>query len=126
MTIEAANEMATEATNMGIIGTFTLTNKGGFFCNGGASISIGNGKWKDYGYTDSLSDGDTQTYDLSQYGVPDGSVVYLYVNVKAGYNKRASKECFTFQIGNVMTAEYKIYGVTANPNLTYNGLASQQ
>ncbi|MFC5863951.1 hypothetical protein ACFPT7_16725 [Acidicapsa dinghuensis] len=60
----------------------------------------------------------TQTVDPGDYGVPDQSILYLYLTVVAGKDMEAEK-AFVYSKGNTSVAYYKCGGTTFINNLDF-------
>jgi hypothetical protein len=56
--------------------------------------------------------------DPSELGVPNGSTLYLYVWVMAGYDAPAAEHDFTYEQGNPKCAYYECGGVTVRSWVT--------
>ena len=56
------------------------------------------------------------------YGVPNGSLVRIYVNVVGGFDNNVSLEMFTYIKGNGHTAIYTISGILTDTGLKFDGI----
>jgi hypothetical protein len=60
--------------------------------------------------------------DPADLGVPDGSMVWLFLWVMAGYDQTAPK-AFIYKHGSNITASYSCTGVTVAPHLNLDGIS---
>jgi hypothetical protein len=98
------------------IGKFTLHNGGGFVARGKVAWLDDNGEKQ---LTDSAGDitlGFTKDVDPGGLGVPDGSIVDLYVFVVWGTDNEA-RQSFLYKKGNGSVANYTITGTTLSNTL---------
>jgi len=98
------------------IGKMSLKNGGGFVARVQFSYMDDNGEKKLTGQTGDVPLGQTKTVDPGEMGVPSGSMVYLHVFVVWGTDNEA-RRAFTYEKGNVSTANYSITGTTLSNDL---------
>lgn len=98
------------------IGKFTLHNGGGFVARGKVAYMDDDGAKH---LTDSAGDitlGFTRDVDPGALGVPDGSIVDLYVFVVWGTDNEA-RQSFIYRAGSKVSANYTITGTTLSNTL---------
>jgi hypothetical protein len=98
------------------IGKMSLKNGGGFVARIQFSYLDDDGEKKLTGQTGDVLLGQTKTVDPDELKVPDGAMVYLHVFVVWGTDNEA-RRAFTYEKGNVSTANYTITGTTLNNDL---------
>lgn len=98
------------------IGKFTLHNGGGFVARGQVAYLDDNGEKKLSGNAGDITLGITKDVDPGGLGVPDGSIIDLYVFVVWGTDNEA-RQSFIFEKGNTTTANYTITGTTLSNTL---------
>jgi hypothetical protein len=99
------------------IGKMRLKNGGRFVARIQFSYMDDNGEKKLTGQTGDVAPGrQTKTVDPGEMGVPDGSMVYLHVFVIWGTDNEA-RGAFTYEKGNVSTANYTITGTDLSNDL---------
>ena len=98
------------------IGKMSLKNGGGFVARIQFSYLDDDGEKKLTGQTGDVPLGQTKTVDPAELKVPDGAMVYLHVFVVWGTDNEA-RRAFTYEKGNVSTANYTITGTTLNNDL---------
>lgn len=99
------------------IGKMSLKNSGGFVTRIFFSYldNDGNKKITEKSSSD-IPLGQTQTVDPGSFGVPDGSLVYMYAFVVWGTDNEA-KRAFEYQKNNANTANWIITGSTLHNDL---------
>lgn len=105
------------------VGNFALTNAGGFV----AKIYFmytppGSSDMKRSSTGNSILLGQTGQDTPGQLGVPNGSTVYLYVDVVWGSDNHSGTG-YLYDSSSGVTASYTISGTTLDNTLTFNGLA---
>lgn len=99
------------------IGKFTLDNEGGFVARGKVSWMDDNGeKQLSNGSTGDITLGRTRDVNPGELGVPDGSLVSLYVFVVWGYDNEA-RQSFIYDASSSVAANYSISGTTLSNSL---------
>jgi hypothetical protein len=99
------------------IGKFTLHNGGGFVARGQVAYMDENGeKHLTQKSTSDIRLGETHDVDPGALGVPDGSLVDLYVFVVWGYDNEA-RQSFIYQKDSKVKANYTITGTTLSNTL---------
>ncbi len=98
------------------IGKFSLHNGGGFVARGEVAYIDDNGDKKLSGNAGDITVGLTGDIDPAKLGVPNGSVVSLYVFVVLGTDNEA-KQSFIYKSGSTVTAKYTITGTTLSNTL---------
>jgi hypothetical protein len=98
------------------IGKFSLHNGGGFVARGEVAYLDDNGEKHLSGNTGDILLGQTKDVNPDQLGVPDGSIISLYVFVVWGTDNEA-RQSFIYQKGSNVTAKYTITGTTLNNTL---------
>ncbi|HEY0604321.1 MAG TPA: hypothetical protein VGD58_15480 [Herpetosiphonaceae bacterium] len=98
------------------IGKMSLKNQGGFVARIMFSYLLENGEKRLSEHTGDITLGQTKTVDPGDLGVPDGSVVWMYVFVVWGRDNEA-KRAFLYEKGNPNTAHYSISGTTLDNEL---------
>lgn len=98
------------------IGKFSLHNGGGFVARGEVAWLDDNGEKQLSGSAGDLLLGQTYDVDPAALGVPDGSVVSLYVFVVWGTDNEA-RQSFLYQKGGTAVASYTITGTTLSNTL---------
>jgi hypothetical protein len=98
------------------IGKFTLHNGGGFVARGEVAYLNDNGEKQLSGNAGDITLGFTKDVDPNGLGVPDGSIISLYVFVVWGTDNEA-RQSFVFEKGNKTAANYTITGTTLNNTL---------
>ena len=99
------------------IGTFSLYNDGGLIVRGQVSWIDENGKHQLTSATGDVTIRATSAVDPGELGVPDGSIVSLYVFVIWGHDNEA-RQSFLYQKGNSAVAKYAITGTTLSNTLS--------
>lgn len=94
---------------MQTVGKFSLTNQGGFVVKIEFQYLDHNGNRQVVGESGAIDLGNTKTVDPGDYGVPDGSITWLYVDVIWGENNLA-QQAFLYARGNAQTASFVISG----------------
>ncbi|OXI26876.1 hypothetical protein [Burkholderia sp. AU16482] len=105
------------------IGKFTLKNQGGFVAKMQYNYYNKTGKHHSDGNDEGIDLGQSQTDDPGRYGVNDGDVVVLYVDVVWGSDNIA-KQQFIYRKGNPNIAHYTISGTTFDNELGLNWVGS--
>ncbi|WP_248795869.1 hypothetical protein [Pseudomonas sp. MWU13-2105] len=98
------------------IGKFTLHNGGGFVARGEVSYLDDNGEKHLSGNSGDILLGQTKDVDPDKLGVPDGSIVSLYVFVVWGTDNEA-RQSFIYKKGSPVVAHYTITGTTLSNTL---------
>jgi hypothetical protein len=98
------------------IGKFKLHNGGGFVARGEVAYLDDNGEKHLSGNAGDITLGRDGIIDPGALGVPDGSIVSLYVFVVWGTDNEA-RQSFLYQKGNPATASYTITGTTLSNTL---------
>jgi hypothetical protein len=93
------------------IGKFSLHNGGGFVARGQVAYMDDEGEKKLTGETSDILLGQDRDIDPAALGVPDGSIVSLYVHVVWGYNNEA-RQSFVYKKNSKVVAKYTITGTT--------------
>ena len=101
---------------MQTIGQMSLHNGGGFVAKISFVYLDDNGQWQHSNYSGDITLGFTKTEDPGSLGVPNGSVVTLYVDVVLGKDNQA-KQAFLYESGNPSTANYVITGTILDNQL---------
>lgn len=107
---------------MKTIGKIKLQNNGGFVAK--LEFEYYNeqtNKWIRTGGTGNITLGFSNTAVPGDYGVPDGSMVRLHVNVVCG-SDNVSNEMFLFEKDRSFTACYAISGTTFHNHLEFTGI----
>src|SRR6516162_1845703 len=99
------------------IGKMSLKNQGWFTARIAFSYLDDKDQKKLSRESGDILGGSTQAADPGDLGVPNGSVVSMYVFVVAGKDNEA-KESFLYEKGNPTTANYRISGDIVNNMLT--------
>jgi hypothetical protein len=104
------------------IGKFSLHNAGAFVARIRILFVNENGELeKAKASGDILNNGKRRYFDPKDYGIVDGSVVYLDVLVSAGSDCSAGTP-FIYEHGNVITANYRVSGTTLFNSLKLQGV----
>jgi hypothetical protein len=98
------------------IGKFTLHNGGGFVARGQVAYLDDNGEKKLSGSTGDITLAVTKDVDPGSLGVPDGSMISLFVFVVWGDDNEA-RQSFIYQKGNTTVANYTITGAVRSNTL---------
>jgi hypothetical protein len=98
------------------IGKFTLHNGGGFVARGEVSYLDDNGEKHLSGNAGDILLGQTKDINPGDLGVPDGSIISLYVFVVWGTDNEA-RQSFIFEKGGRKVANYTITGTTLSNTL---------
>ncbi|UVE67475.1 hypothetical protein L2Y90_25425 [Burkholderia pyrrocinia] len=98
------------------IGKFTLHNGGGFVARGEVAYLDDNGEKHLSGSAGDILLGQTKDVDPDKLGVPDGSIVSLYVFVVWGTDNEA-RQSFIYKKGLQVAANYTITGTTLSNTL---------
>jgi hypothetical protein len=98
------------------IGKFSLHNGGGFVARGQVAYLDDSGEKHLSQSAGDLTLGFTYDVDPGSLGVPDGSIVSLYVFVVWGTDNEA-RQSFIYQKGNTTKANYTITGTTLSNTL---------
>jgi hypothetical protein len=98
------------------ISKFTLHNGGGFVARGQVAYLDDNGEKQLTGNNGDILLGQTKEVDPGGLGVPDGSLISLYVFVVWGTDNEA-RQSFLFEKGNPAVAKYTITGTTLSNTL---------
>lgn len=98
------------------IGKFSLHNGGGFVARGKVAWMDEDGEQKLTSDAGDITLGFTGDVDPGSLGVPDGSIVSLYVFVVWGYDNEA-RQSFIYEKGNSTVAKYTITGTTLSNTL---------
>jgi hypothetical protein len=98
------------------IGKFTLHNGGGFVARGEVAYLDDNGEKHLSGNTGDILLGQTKDVNPGDLGVPEGSIISLYVFVVWGTDNEA-RQSFIFQKDSRTTANYTITGTTLSNTL---------
>jgi hypothetical protein len=98
------------------IGKMSLKNSGGFVARIQISYLDDDGEKKLTAQSGDVTLGFSKTVDPGELGVPDGAMVYMHVFVVWGTDNEA-RRAFTYEKGNVTTANYVITGTTLNNDL---------
>ena len=98
------------------IGKMSLKNSGGFVARIQVSYMDDNGEKRLTGQSDDITLGFTKTVDPGDMGVPDGSMVYMNVDVVWGTDNEA-KRAFKYVKNNTTCAHYNISGTTLSNDL---------
>ncbi|OLL31663.1 hypothetical protein BTH42_11195 [Burkholderia sp. SRS-W-2-2016] len=93
------------------IGKFILDNGGAFVARGAVAYIEQNGTRHLSATTGDILLGQHAMVDPAQLGVPDGSLILMYVVVVAGTDNEATQS-FTFQKESRVVAHYRINGTT--------------
>ena len=104
------------------IGKMSLKNSGGFVSRVQFSYLNDDGEKQLTNQTGDITLGFTQAFDPGDWGVPDSSIVYMYVDVVWGRDHEASR-AFQYEKGNQTTAYYNISGTTLNNDLGLTNIA---
>ena len=98
------------------IGYFALQNNGGFVAHLEFKyFNKSTNQWNRIGGNGDITLGTSKIASPGNYGVPDGSLVKLIVNVAAGFDEE-SAEAFTYKKGSDYSAVYYISGITTDKN----------
>jgi hypothetical protein len=122
-----ANFLPTNANFQGEVGRLSLRNSTAAVLHFHISYLRDNGVWDRVRAATSPNDilvGQTRTVDPGASGIPDGSVVRVYSDVRGGIGGAANKEAaehFIYRAGNPRTASYTHTGTTLGNTLTFNG-----
>jgi hypothetical protein len=103
------------------IGKMSLKNEGGFVARVQFAYVDDNGNKQLTGQSSDVLLGQTSTFDPGSMGVPDQSMVSMYVDVVWGTNNEAMRN-FTYAKGNTSCANYMISGTTLNNDLGLIGI----
>jgi hypothetical protein len=105
-------------SNMAIqkIGKLSLHNGGGFVARGQVAYIDDNGEKHLSGSTGDILLGQTNDIDPGALGVPNGSIISLYVFVVWGTDNEA-RQSFIFEQGSKVKANYTITGTTLSNTL---------
>jgi hypothetical protein len=98
------------------IGKMSLKNSGGFVARVQFSYLDDDGEKHLTHQSGDILLGQTKSFDPGEFGVPNGSLVYLYVFVVWGTDNEA-KRAFVYEQGNPLTARYVITGTTLSNDL---------
>jgi hypothetical protein len=98
------------------IGKFSLHNGGGFVARGKVAWMDDDGEKKLTSDAGDITLGVTSTVDPGHLGVPDGSIVSLYVFVVWGTDNEA-RQSFVYEQGGSGVANYTITGTTLSNTL---------
>lgn len=101
---------------MTTIGKFTLHNGGGFVARGKVAYLDDNGEKHLTGDKGDILLGQTKDVDPDALGVPDGSIIDLYVFVVWGTDNEA-RQSFIYKKGSTVAANYTITGTTLSNTL---------
>jgi hypothetical protein len=100
---------------------FVLNNFGGFVCAGKIAYLDDAGDEQltdDYG---KIPNPQSETMDAASKGVPDGSVMRLYIWIEAG-DDRTGAPYFICDYSSPNHAHYNITGTTLDSTVTFEGL----
>lgn len=98
------------------IGKFSLHNGGGFVARGQVAYIDDNGEKHLSSSTGDILLGQTKDVDPGALGVPNGSMISLYVFVVWGTDNEA-RQSFIFEQGSKVKANYTITGTTLSNTL---------
>lgn len=98
------------------IGKMSLHNGGGFVARMKFAYVDDEGQKKNTNRTGDILLGQTKTATLDDFGIPDGSLVYMHVDVVWGRDNEGAR-AFTYEKGNTCTAAYTITGTTLSNTL---------
>jgi hypothetical protein len=98
------------------IGKFSLHNGGGFVARGEVAYLDDNGEKHLSGNAGDITLGRTGDIDPGKLGVPNGSLVSLYVFVVWGTDNEA-RQSFLYKSDSTVTAKYTITGTTLSNTL---------
>ena len=98
------------------IGKMSLKNSGGFVAKIQFVYIDDEGHRKATRKSGNITLGRTKTVDPADFGVPDGSLVYMRAFVVWGKDNEASR-AFMYRKGDPVTAHYTISGTTLNNDL---------
>jgi hypothetical protein len=98
------------------IGRFSLHNGGGFVARGKVAWMNDDGEQQLTSDAGDITLGVTSDVDPGSLGVPDGSIVSLYVFVVWGTDNEA-RQSFLYEKGNTTVAKYTITGTTLSNTL---------
>lgn len=104
------------------IGKMSLKCSGGFVAKIQFVYIDGEGNRKTTGRSGDITLGRTKTADPGDFGVPDGSLVYMKAFVVWGKDNEADK-AFRYKNGEPVTAHYTISGTTLNNDLGLTGIS---
>ena len=104
------------------ISTFSLMNEGGFIAKMRFNYIDNEGLTKTTLQTGDINPGRSMAAKLADFGVPDGAVVYLQVDVVWGRSHKAN-EAYVHDEESDGIARYAIAGTTASPMLRPTGVA---
>jgi hypothetical protein len=106
---------------MDVIGGFKLTNKGGFVCAGKVQYIDSGGYPKLTDRWHWIGQDSEVMVDLGQKGVPEGSIIQLYIEIRAGDNRTGGRY-FRWDPSSRSIAEYRITGTTLNSAVHFEGI----
>lgn len=106
------------------IGKFSLRNQGGFVTKLQFVYWDAEGNKHHENGTGNILLGQTDSLDLSKYGLPDGTLVSLYAFVVWGTDNMAN-QLFTLKNGSNVTASYVITGTTLDNSLGLIGVGAE-
>jgi len=98
------------------IGKACLKNQGGFVAKLGFQYLDENGNRQTSKFGGDIDLGQTDCEDPGKLGVPNGSIIFVYVDVVGGENNLAGQG-FTYQSGLSVNANYSISGTTLDNTL---------
>jgi hypothetical protein len=108
---------------MDTIGSFKLTNNGGFVCAGKVQYIDPNGFPKRSDRWHYINVTESETMNPSEKGVPSGSLIEMYIDIVAG-NDRTGGTYFIYDPSSNRRAEYSITGTTLNSHVHFDGIRS--
>jgi len=79
-------------------------------------------KWVRAKGTGDITAGKSEMASPGSYGVPNGSLVRIYVNVVGGFDNNVTLEMFTYKEGNGHAAIYAISGILTDNSLRFDGI----
>jgi hypothetical protein len=103
------------------IGHMSLRNDGGFVARIQFSYLDDDGNQQLTKQSDDITLGMTKTVDPGDFGVPDGSICYMYAFVVWGTDNQA-KQAYYYSKGNPSVANYFISGTTLSNDLGLIGI----
>lgn len=113
-----------EESEMDEIGSFGLTNSGGFVCAGKVEYQNPGGKWATTGAWGTIDNPGQSYFDPGDKGVDSGATVKIHVDIRLGRDRDGGEQ-FTYTKGSSSCATYTITGAADTAHLEYNGITQR-